>query len=362
MDPVITDTIINTEKAGYLSKTRLYEGAELKPRYFRLKNDLFYFATKEEPTPKGVILLSSTRMQAAVAPVSEIEYGIKLDHQTLSFFQGNSAEEVDEWRTAIAKVTESPDELEEDVAVKEGQLLKKGFSTEWKPYWFKLFKGRMDYYGNEKDERPKGSICLSTAAMKPEFKVLGRMAEYNMFQLIYPHTVYMSAESSEERDNWLSSIEEAIQRQAFDNNMWTRNKGAVGWKRAGKVREVISPIVDLLRDPFRLDFFRRFITGLHCEHFLSFWLDVQQFKRLCKKEDKYYLKPCAIIIYQKYVKEGSENMVEIEEASREKTSGLLEDPRADTFRDSQSAALEILRDFYLQFLTSDLCAEMARSM
>jgi hypothetical protein len=64
-------------------------------------------------------------------------------------------------------------------------------------------------------------------------------------------------------------------------------------------REVITPLLDLLRDPFRVEYLRVYMKDQGCEAYLLFWLDVQQFRRLCKKEEKYYLKPCVEVIFNK---------------------------------------------------------------
>eukprot|EP00301_Raphidiophrys_heterophryoidea_P025009 c8286_g1_i1.p1 GENE.c8286_g1_i1~~c8286_g1_i1.p1 ORF type:complete len:416 (+),score=105.12 c8286_g1_i1:285-1532(+) len=370
-EPVEHVVMSQSLKEGYLIKTA--PGKAKKPRYLRLKNDLYYFGTKEDITPKGVVLLCRQGKLPVAVQSSELgdPHEIKITHVAVTFFRASSREESEKWLSALQTVIDplqngdgKPDDKEvqdNDVVVFQGSLQKRSFGSEWKTYWFVLRQSGLAYFAHMQDQHPKGVISLSRQLMQPH--VMCPHHNPLVLRLRHAKTTVLTAEAAPDLDDWLKSIDASSSNNTADDDKLASKKNQIGWKRTGKLREVVTPLIDLLRDPFRVEFFRQFIKEMGCDHYLLFWLDVQQFKRLCKKEDKYYLKPCAVVIFTKYIRSEGPMQVDLPQDIKDKTLVLLDDPSMNTFRDSQLYTFQVLRDeFYPLFLTSNHCVMMAEAL
>jgi len=249
--------------------------------------------------------------------------------------------------------------LDENAIVFEGYMEKRGFGDTWKKYWFVLRSESLSYYpSKEASSKPKGVLSLNDDLMNPLVEVSPFMTSLRMMRLCHCKTLYLSAQTTEDHAEWLSGIKASVTHKR-SSKAWM-SKNPTGWKRAGKVREVVVPIVDTLRDPSRVEFFRRFLVEMNCERYLRFWLDVQNYRRLCKKEDATYLRACATVIFNKYICKGAANEVFMPPNLQAAVADHLPDPNVDIFADTQRVVIQILSDFYYpQYLSSGICKEMA---
>lgn len=371
-DMVVTHTSISmADLAGYLLKFGPSKGPQR--RWFVLKEDLFYFNHEQDLTPKGVVALNSDLLVPNIWERYEDDLRIiEIQHPACAYLR---CENSSEWIKAFQKIRvttlingveenaiDGYDIYDDQVVVMEGSMEKRGFGDRWKRYWFVLRNESLSYYAAREDEKPKGVISLNDDLMNPFLEVSPFMADIGMMRVTYCKTLYLSAPTPEDHAEWLSGIKASVSHKR-NSKAWLV-KNPTGWKRSGKVREVIVPIVDTLRDPSRVEFFRRFLLEMNCERYLKFWLDVQNYRRLCKKEDASYLRPCAIVIYQKYIKGGSESDVYLPRSLQQLVGDRLADtPTVDVFAECQQVIIQILSDFYYhQYLSSGICSEMASKL
>lgn len=374
----MTDVI----KEGYLIK--LSQRGLHKPRFFRVKSDLYCFGTKDEYIPKGVALLSQSGSLPTVTECPSLApYAIELRYTTGCFFRSEDNCNMADWKSAIQKAIKSTTgtprkpfgslesngllnnapEYSSRPEIKVGFLLRRGFGSEWKRYWVVVREGILQYYLNDQAMTPKGSMELvMDSSVSPDCpNVYVPYLNQALLHVSAIKSLYLIAESRDDQLEWIMAINAAIELQ--ESEKVAIRKNPVGWKRTGKVKEVITPFIDLLRDPFRVEYFRSFMKDTGCTQYLLFWLDVQQFKRLCKKEDRFYLKPCASVIYTKYLKEGGAYYVGLPSEVADKTLPLIDEPNINTFRDTQFEIYRTLRDdFYPIFLTSGHCHAMAAAL
>lgn len=387
-EPELPDKVAVSEviKEGYLIK--LNQRGIHKPRFFRIKSDLYYFGTKDEYIPKGMVSLAANGRLPIVNDCPNLApYALEIRHATGCFFRSEDNSDMSDWKSAIQKAiksaSETPRKILDSLAeengppmlqannldysarslIKEGYLLRRSFGSEWKRYWVVVREGVLQYFSSNQALTPKGTMDLtmtiSITIDCPNAYVPNLNA--SMLHVSAMKSMFLIAESRDDQLQWITAINTAIDLQENENA--TMRKNPLGWKRTGRIKEVITSFTDLLRDPFRVEYFRAFMRETGCTQYLLFWLDVQQFKRLCKKEDRFYLKPCASVIYTKYIKEGGSNYVGLSSMIADKTLPLIEEPNVNTFRDPQFEIFRILRDdFYPIFLTSSHCHAMAAAL
>lgn len=371
--------VMDVLKEGYLIK--LNQRGVHKPRFFRVKTDLYYFGTKDDFIPKGVVLLCPNSKLPFVKDCPSVSpCAIEIRQYTGCFFRTEENADMGDWRSAIQKAIKSSSSFpagetngvltpsnDGDYSgrqvIKEGYLMRRGFGSEWKRYWVVVREGILQYFPNNQTLAPKGTMDLTIDNdVCPDCpNVYTPHLNVALLHVSAVRSIVLIAESRDDQTEWIHAINAAIELQ--ENEKMAIRKNPVGWKRTGKVKEVITPFIDLLRDPFRVEYFRQFMKDVGCALYLSFWLDVQQFKRLCKKEDRFYLKPCASVIFTKYLKEGGTGYVGLPSEFADKTITLLDDPNVNTFRETQYEVFRALRDdFYPIFLTSSHCAAMAAAL
>jgi len=413
IDFTVTSLAIHGDLSAELGKAS--PSGVCKRRWFVLKNDLYYFEGEQQLVPKGVILLNSDVVVPQALPCDTIGHKHALEvrfanntlfrgeHDVIYGFlrafskHGNVDVDVEglepdsDWEGgagdgggdgggdgddrdggAAGDASGPPPppppivESEPNGVVDEeysGYLERHGFKDNWKRQWFVLKDGSLTYFDSEEaavsPENAKGTISLDTNAMRAQVMMLSFMRETNTVVLTHHKSLILVAGSEEERDSWLHGLQEAID-HVKTHKAWLL-KNPTGWKRSGKVREVVVPLVDMLRDPLRCEFFEDFLKDFGAEHYLRFWLDVQQFKRLCKKEQPTYLRPHAEAIYNKYIKIGAEHQIDITDVMRESLeSRLFHNTPVDTFKECQRLVLHTLYiTYYPIYLTSNLCKEMA---
>eukprot|EP00298_Acanthocystis_sp_HF-20_P009853 c18539_g1_i1.p1 GENE.c18539_g1_i1~~c18539_g1_i1.p1 ORF type:complete len:433 (-),score=150.37 c18539_g1_i1:123-1421(-) len=383
-------------KEGYLDKIRSEK--QRKPRYFRLKNDLYYFNTREDICPKGAILLYPRGRLPFAQPCETVNhpYSFEVKYHNVHFFRAESDVIANEWKDAIdleisnqlalekgdtqrdlivstpksienrmlhvVNNNKNPSKLDEKPAfcLHQGYLEKKAFGSEWKKYWFVLRPGEIEFYSSKEDRYPKGVLSLSVTYTTPSISVKSNRSNILVFRNC--RSLFAVAENEEEQKEWISSINIAIEQQKKDSPL--EKKHPVGWKRPGKLREMLAPLGDILRDPSGLDYFRTFVKELGYEQYLLFWLEVQQYKRLLKKENNVYMKPFAIVLYDKYMKEGISDDIFADQPDLKKdTLKALQIPSISTFYHAQMHVFKILwEECYAQFLTSDCFAKFAREI
>jgi len=355
-----------------------------------LKNDLYYFDHQDSLIPKGVILLNSDHFvpQVSSCDLFGDSHALELQFSTNTFFRGDhevmqqfikavaSQEHVDtflpgmeDFTTQVADRDTARSEPPDSAASEGGGILcsgyleKRGFKNTWTRLWCVVKQGELLTYNTKEDAEPQSRIGLSAAQpMRSQLLMTSYMRETNMIVVTHHKSIYIVAETAEQKNDWINGLQEAIVHVKAHKGML--NKNPTGWKRSGKVREVVVPLIDMLRDPLRCELFAEFLKEFGAEHYLRFWLDVQQFKRLGKKEQSKYLKPHAEAIFNKYVVDGSMYQIDLPPHLVEELSERLDTEVAevsvDTFRDCQKIVLQSLySQYYPQYLTSDLCQEMA---
>eukprot|EP00299_Pterocystis_sp_00344_P007200 c2219_g1_i1.p1 GENE.c2219_g1_i1~~c2219_g1_i1.p1 ORF type:complete len:434 (-),score=101.01 c2219_g1_i1:90-1391(-) len=390
----IAKTVLNDVAAeGYLNK--LDQRGAQKPRYFRLRKHLFYFGTNQELVAKGVVWLEPDEKLPIVSPCLTIApHAIEIRHSCVFFFRASSPEITLEWKNIIdqAMVDTSETDTHQHTKdfengngdanghtngesngesnghsngvttlspiLKEDFLEHKGFG-DWKRYWVVVHNGVLLYYSNVQDSHPKGRIELHRSPHPTEVSVCP--INPTLLRVCYCRTLHIIAESTEQQHNWMTQIETAISEIAIEKT--TAKKNVLGWKRSGKIREVITPFFDFMRDPLRTKYFQGFVKEMGCEAYMLFWLDVQQFKRLCKKEEPTYLKPFATKVYGKYLTVDGTFFVGLPLDVCGRTQERIEQVNPTAFDEPQEIVYQILhRDYYHHFLTSEHCEAMVNAL
>eukprot|EP00298_Acanthocystis_sp_HF-20_P009404 c18281_g1_i4.p1 GENE.c18281_g1_i4~~c18281_g1_i4.p1 ORF type:complete len:402 (-),score=122.76 c18281_g1_i4:29-1234(-) len=358
VESVRSEAISHPEKEGYLTFIDTSKGTE-KQMYFVLKGDLYFFEQKDDYIPIGVSILHSSRMvpevESCTTKFSQFCFRIIFPGECIFKMQSN--EELQKWKVSFLKSIESNGVSDE--ILEQGYLNCLGTKGTWDKHWVVLRRGVLAYFSSPQETIPIISIPLTLEYTKPDPAVLIPKEKGNILSLFYCSTITVMTENFEEQQSWVSTISAAISSQEIDKT--TMKKFPVGWKRPGKVKEVISPLIDILRDPLRVEFFRLFTVELECEHYLLFWLEVQQFRRLCKKEDKAYLRLFGKAICNKYVQIQHDFDADFVE-TRDRALSSLEDPNVNIFRDSQLFVYQILRDIYPLFVTSSYAEQMAKAV
>merc|ERR1712232_977554 len=262
----------------------------------------------------GVILLNSDHFvpQVSSSDLFDDSHALQLQYSTNTFFRGEH-EVVQEFIKAVAGQEHVDTYLPgmEDVNTQvadrdtarskpypsEGEILcsgfleTRGFKNKWTTAWCVVKQGELLTYASREDTTPKSHITLVADPMPSQLLMTSYMQETNTIVITHHKSLHIIAETAEQKNDWINGLQEAIVHVKAHKGML--NKNPTGWKRSGKVREVVVPLIDMLRDPLRCELFAEFLKEFSAEHYLRFWLDVQQFKRLGKKEQAKYLKPHA---------------------------------------------------------------------
>eukprot|EP00301_Raphidiophrys_heterophryoidea_P020523 c518_g1_i1.p1 GENE.c518_g1_i1~~c518_g1_i1.p1 ORF type:complete len:451 (-),score=122.06 c518_g1_i1:78-1358(-) len=383
----ITFAVSNTnialaDFAGPLLMSRDVGMHKLKERWFVLKNDLYYFKSDSDLVPRGIVVLGCDLFEPRVDVFSTDDYDhvIGIRYAFTKFLRAETREDAIRWVVAFQKAgitcsvaselyMDDPEpqvvagDLDGNEVICEGYLMKRGFSNVWKKYWFKLRPSTLEHYHSPTDGECKGTINLfsedmTTEIAMPPFMARGSSDGFS-FRITHPRRLFLVARDQNALAEWHSSIRATTGQQV--NSKMLMQKNPTGWKRSGKIREIVVHVVEFLRDPTRLEYLRRFLRMFECEHYLKFWLDVQQFKRLCKKEDAAYLLPCAKVIFNKYIVPGGVYELDLPDEVRELSAqALKQQVDANTFKESQEHILMVITNFYFPlFLTSPMCHEMA---
>eukprot|EP01103_Thecamoeba_quadrilineata_P000657 TRINITY_DN10569_c0_g1_i1.p1 TRINITY_DN10569_c0_g1~~TRINITY_DN10569_c0_g1_i1.p1 ORF type:complete len:460 (+),score=82.51 TRINITY_DN10569_c0_g1_i1:87-1466(+) len=191
-------------KTGYLSKQgNSYKS--WKRRYFILSTtELAYYKQPSDSTPLGKLDLSFSNV---VMGGDRNHFGFKINTPGRTFFfQAESAQEAQEWMQAI--LTVSSNESLEGYLLKQGNDVLKG----WNKRWFFLKKDYLSYYKSKEDSSPLGILHLYDSVVKPSTIVDKKFC----FEVSTANrTYYMIAETQEEMDKWILSINNSIRRVAM---------------------------------------------------------------------------------------------------------------------------------------------------
>jgi len=221
-------------KEGYLHKQGPKEELikSWKKRYFILKdNYLYYYASKEDGIPTGIIRLMDAKVRVASNAtrnhsfeivtggrdymIAADDSGHMFDWMTvlkdsIDYFKGSGQKQVPDDDNEDEKSTKrKPIQLNPKDIKRRGYIFKKGNNIikDWRRRWFVLYKDNLYYYEAEDNPLPLGVIDLKSC--KFEEKPMKPRKYY--FDLVTPggRTYYLYTEHKFELDDWLESLKQA---------------------------------------------------------------------------------------------------------------------------------------------------------
>eukprot|EP01156_Anaeramoeba_ignava_P021668 Anaeramoba_ignava/c19510_g1_i3.p1 GENE.c19510_g1_i3~~c19510_g1_i3.p1 ORF type:complete len:229 (+),score=91.85 c19510_g1_i3:551-1237(+) len=125
-----------------------------------------------------------------------------------------------------------------------------------------------------------------------------------------------------------------------------------------KKRFLVHKFDEVLHSKFALGYFRSFLKSEFSDENVDFWATVQVFKKLNKKSD---ISKMAQLIYNKYIKEGSQREVNIDYLDRRKVESvfLKGDYDKALFESSQDKIYRLMEtDCFPRFLKSQFCNDL----
>ncbi|XP_046861282.1 regulator of G-protein signaling 13-like isoform X2 [Xenia sp. Carnegie-2017] len=142
----------------------------------------------------------------------------------------------------------------------------------------------------------------------------------------------------------------------FWKNLWTLNFSANKQVAAGtfrptslEARQWATNFDALLADEYGLLIFEDFLKSQHCSENLSFWLDVEKYKKL-KGEMRNFE---ARRIYESYISDKSPTEISIDSRARTSVEARMDQPNRDTFEEAQQQIYYLMkRDCLPRFLKS----------